>query len=84
MDGHSPKDIEETITRLTGMHLYYAASLIQEQLTEVAQLRQQRDELASALKLTLKELETVLPISGRVHSERQAIIQATAALAKIK
>lgn len=57
---------------------------IREARDQIAQVRQQRDELASALKLTLKELEAVLPISGRVHSERQAISQATAALAKIK
>jgi len=42
------------------------------------------DELVKALEKVLHELETVLPSSGLVHSERQAIIDANAILAKVR
>jgi len=57
-------------------------SLIYWMLVDCDKMKEQRDELLFALKLCLEQLEIVLPSTGLVHSERQAIISAKAAISK--
>lgn len=77
--------IEEVLAFKTEYQYETAMSLevierLAELLREVVPMVKQRDQLAKALQAVTAELETVLPTHGRVHSERQALIDAYAAL----